>query len=72
MELIELKNKIIASFSGSEKELKEILEIVDNNYSVFSFNEYEYMITNILNKGGLIFATYLDIRNEFISNDTNL
>ena len=72
MELIELKNKIIASFSGSKEELKEILEIVDNDYSVFPFNEYEYMITNMLNKGGLTFDTYLDIRNEYISNNPNL
>ena len=42
MELIELKNKIISSFTGRDEELKQILEIIDNDYSVFPFNECEY------------------------------
>ena len=72
MELIELKNRLIASFTGSDEKLKEILEIIDNDDSVFPFNKYEYLIINMLSKGGLTFEKYLDIRNEYISNNPNL
>ncbi len=72
MELTELKNKIISSFTGSKEELIKILETVDNDYSVFPFNEYEYLITNMLNKRGLTFEKYLDIRSEYISNNPYL
>ncbi len=72
MELIELKNKIISSFTGREEELQEILEIVAGDCSVFPFNEYEHLIANMINKGGLTFEKYLDIRSEYISNNPYL
>jgi len=39
MELTELKDKIVASFKGTKKQLTEILELVENDKSVFPFNE---------------------------------
>lgn len=72
MELIELKNKIIEYFSGTEDELEKILSIIEEDNAVFPFNEYEYMITNMLHKKGLTFEQYLDIRNEYISKNPNL
>jgi hypothetical protein len=67
-----LKDKIISSFTGSKEELEEILELVNSDYAVFPFNDYEYMITNMLNRGCLTFERYLDIRSEYISNNPNL
>lgn len=72
MELTELKDKIIASFSGNNEELEEILEIVNDDLSIFPFNEYEYLIANMINRGGLTFEKYLDLRAEHISNNPYL
>ena len=72
MELSELKNKICAGFSGSQDDLYKILELVDQDQSVFPFNEYEYLICNLLDSGGLTFEQYLDIRSEYMSENPNL
>ncbi len=72
MELSKLKNKICESFSGSSDDLHRILELVDRDQSVFPFNEYEHLICNLLDNGGLTFEQYLDIRSEYISENPNL
>lgn len=48
MELTELKNKIIESFSGSASDLEEVLQMVDDDQSIFPFNEYEHLICNLI------------------------
>jgi len=72
MELTELKAKIFELFSGSESDLEEILEIVEKDQAVFPFNEYEHLICNLINKGGLTYDQYIDIRTEYISANPNL
>lgn len=72
MELTELKDKIISSFSGSESDLKQILEIVEDDQSIFPFNEYENLICNLINQGELTYKQYMDIRSEYISENPNL
>jgi len=72
MELSELKNKICEGFSGSPDDLHQILELVDQDQSIFPFNEYEHLICNLLENGGLTFDQYLDIRSEYISENPNL
>lgn len=72
MELSELKNKIILSFSGSESDLRKILDIVEQDQAVFPFNEYEYLICNLIENGGLTYNQYLEIRSEYISENPNL
>ena len=47
MELSELKDRIIASFSGAEEDLNEILELVEKDHSVFPFNEYEHLSNHV-------------------------
>jgi hypothetical protein len=44
MELLELKHKILDSFSGEKTELDKIIALVENDKSVFPFNEYEYLL----------------------------
>jgi len=72
MELSELKNKIISSFSGSKSDLRKILDIVEQDQSVFPFNEYENLICNLIENGGLTYEQYLEIRSEYISENPNL
>jgi len=72
MELIELKDKIIASFKGTEEQLAEVLDIVENDKSVFPFNEYEFLICNLIEKKGLIYNDYLLIRREYIEQNPYL
>jgi len=72
MELTELKNKIIESFSGSASDLEEVLQMVDDDQSIFPFNEYEHLICNLIERGGLTYEQYIDIRTEYISANPNL
>ena len=72
MELIALKNKICDSFSGSQDELNQVLEMVSLDKSVFPFNEYEHLILNLINLDGLTYAQYIEIRSEYISENPYL
>jgi len=72
MELSELKDKITSSFKGSHDELHEVLEIIENDRSVFPFNEYEHLICSLIEKGGLTYKQYVEIRSEYISENSNL
>lgn len=72
MELSELKTKIIESFTGSAEELEEVLQLIDDDKSIFPFNEYEHLICNLIEKGGLTYEQYIDIRTEYISANPNL
>jgi len=72
MELTELKDKIISSFNGSQDELHAILEIIEEDKSIFPFNEYEHLICNLINKSGLTFEKYIEIRSEYLSENPNL
>lgn len=72
MELSELKTKIIESFAGSAKDLEEVLQMVEDDQSIFPFNEYEHLICNLIEKGGLSYEQYIDIRTEYISANPNL
>jgi hypothetical protein len=72
MELIELKDKIVSSFTGTEEELQEVLDLVESDNAVFPFNEYEFLICNLIEKKGLTYNDYLEIRGEYIRQNPNL
>lgn len=72
MELTELKNKIINSFSGNKDELDKILLLIENDQAIFPFNEYEYLICSLIEKKGLSYEQYVDLRTEYISQNPNL
>lgn len=72
MELSELKDRICSSFTGSNADLANILDLVEHDQAIFPFNEYEHLICNLLENGGLTFDQYLDIRTEYISENPNL
>lgn len=72
MELTKLKDKIITSFNGPRDDLEKILLMLEKDQAIFPFNEYEYLICSLIDKGGLSHSQYLDIRAEYISENPNL
>ena len=72
MELTELKDRIVATFSGTESDLVDVLAMVEQDQSVFPFNEYEHLICNLIDKGGMSYDQYIDIRTEYISENPHL
>ena len=72
MELTELKDRIVAAFSGTESDLEDVLAMVEQDQSVFPFNEYEHLICNLINKGGMSYDQYIEIRTEYISENPHL
>ena len=66
MDLSELKNRICESFTGTADDLEEVLKIVETDSSVFPFNEYEHLICNLMEKSGLTYRQYLEIRSEYV------
>lgn len=72
MELTELKDRIVATFSGTESDLADVLAMVEQDQSVFPFNEYEHLICNLIDKGGMSYDQYIEIRTEYISENPHL
>ena len=72
MELTELRDKIRSSFTGSKEDLEAVIAIVEEDRAIFPFNEYEHFICNLINKGGLSYEQYIEIRTEYISENPNL
>jgi hypothetical protein len=72
MELSELKTKIIQSFTGSPEDLAEVLQIIENDNAIFPFNEYEHLICNLIEKEGLTYQQYIEIRTEYVNANPNL
>jgi len=72
MELLELRDRIISAFTGSASDLEEILLLVEQDQAIFPFNEYEHLVCNLMEKGGLTYEQYIEIRTEYISENPNL
>jgi hypothetical protein len=72
MELSELKDRIIQSFLGAKDDLEVILQSIEQDQAMFPFNEYEYLISNLIAKGGMTYTQYMEIRTEYISENPNL
>ena len=72
MELTELRQRIIDAFTGQSSDLQEIIAKVDEDQSIFPFNEYEHLICGLINRGGLTYENYIDIRTQYINENPNL
>ncbi len=73
MDLLELKNRITSSFTGSNSTLEDVLRLVEEDHrAIYPFNEHEYLICNLIEKGGLTYDRYIEIRLEYISENPNL
>lgn len=72
MELTELRDRIISSFTGSGEDLEAVIAMVEEDQAVFPFNEYEHLICNLIDKGGLSYEQYFEIRTDYISENPNL
>lgn len=47
-------------------------EFLDNLYSVYPFNQFEYQISSLIGKGSITLGEYYDIRNEYMSRNKYL
>ena len=65
-ELVKQLNELIERLENASEFRQEL----DSLTSVFPFNEYEYIISNLLASDRLTFEEYLDLRNSYI--DRNL
>lgn len=72
MELSELRNRICDAFVGDKGELARILDWVEQDHSVFPFNEYEHLLHHLIHECGVTFEKYLEIRTEYIASNPNL
>lgn len=72
MDLFELKEKICKGFQGEEAGLERILEVVKNDEAIYPFNDFEYLICNLIQEGGFTFRNYMEIRTEYVSENPNL
>lgn len=72
MELTELRNKIISSFTGSEEDIEAVITMMQEDQAIFPFNEYEHLICNLIKRGELSYEQYLEIRAEYINENPNL
>ncbi|MBP7962173.1 MAG: hypothetical protein KBG20_17350 [Caldilineaceae bacterium] len=72
MELIELKDRITSSFTGSREDFEAVIAMMEEDHAIFPFNEYEHLICNLIDKGGLSYEQYIEIRTEYISENPNL
>lgn len=72
MELTELRDKIISSFTGSQEDKETVLAMVEEDHAIFPFNEYEHLFCSLIDRGGLSYEQYIDIRNEYINENPNL
>ena len=72
MELTKLKDKICSGFQSEPNELARILRLIEEDESVFPFNEYEHLVCHLIEAKGLTFAKYVEIRADYISENPNL
>ena len=47
-------------------------EILDNLYSVYPFNKFEYIISHLIGTGTITLQQYLDIRNRYLERNKYL
>lgn len=72
MELLELKHKILNNFLGDKQELDKVLALIEEDKSVFPFNEYEYLLQYFINIDTISFKQYLEIRQDYIDQNPHL
>lgn len=68
-ELKELVDKMNKQSSGKNKIEKET---IDNLYSVYPFNKFEYIISHLLATGTITIDQYLDIRSSYLKRNKYL
>lgn len=72
MELTELEALIRKTFRGSTEELEMLLLQAQKNKGVYPFNEYEYLLSTMLEEGNITHEEYTSIRNSYILRNSNL
>ena len=50
---------------------EDVFALIEQNQAVFSFNEYEHLICNLIDKDGMSYDQYIEIKTEYISENPN-
>lgn len=72
MELIDLKNEILNSCTSSAEDINYIINEIKNDTHIYPFNEYEYLLYNLISSGILTFDKYKQIRSNYINKNPYL
>ena len=72
MELSKLKAEILSRHKGSNAHLEEICKTIDDDVSVYPFNEFELLLRLMQDTGSLSFDDYLGLRQAYIESNPNL
>lgn len=70
--LKELKNQIVAMNKANASKYNLSDEILNNLYSVYPFNKFEYIISHLIGTGTITLQQYLDIRNSYLERNKYL
>lgn len=70
--LKELKNQIVAMNKANASKYNLSDEILDNLYSVYPFNKFEYIISHLIGTDTITLQQYLDIRNSYLERNKYL
>lgn len=70
--LKELKNQIIAMNKANASKYNLSNDILDNLYSVYPFNKFEYIISHLIGTDTITLQQYLDIRNSYLERNKYL
>ncbi len=70
--IAELKRKLsdLKKIAGNQYNLSE--EFIENLYSVYPFNKFEYIISHLIGAGQITIEQYLDIRNSYLDRNKYL
>lgn len=68
----ELKDKIDVMNKVDEKKFNLSNDILDNLYSVFPFNKFEYIISHLIASNTITLEQYLDLRNKYLERNRYL
>lgn len=68
----DLKNKIATIKNDTDKNYHLSDETLDNLYSVYPFNKFEYIISHLIGTGTITLKEYLDIRNQYLNRNKYL
>lgn len=70
--LKELKKRIVAMNKANASKYNLSDEILDNLYSVYPFNKFEYIISHLIGTDTITLQQYLDIRNSYLERNKYL
>ncbi len=72
MDLIDLRNRIIAKCNCTKEEKRKLSSLIDRDTTGYPFNPYELAICFAINKGWMTYRQYVILRNKYLRKNKNL